>query len=86
MALAQASYLEQSRFKGDKRVGMRALGSAMNVSQCVGPSSGEAEFKYQLLADLAALVERHNDDSGEHERARAAISRLVWQLRKTWSR
>jgi hypothetical protein len=85
MAVAQVSYAEQGSFKGNASAGMRALGSAMNVIQSVGPTSGEAEFKYQLLANLAALGERCNHDSADHERARVATAHLVWQLRKTWS-
>jgi hypothetical protein len=84
MKIAQAVYLEESRFKGNERVGMRALGAAMDIIRASGTAANAAAYQHDVMSSLAALAERHEDRDGEHERGRAAIRRFLGLLRQAW--
>lgn len=80
--LAMAQYTEATRAGGNVRVPMRALGEAMHVIRRSGIAASAAEYRHQLLADLAALAERHQDLDGDHEGGRRAVRRLIETLKQ----
>jgi hypothetical protein len=80
--VAMAQYTEATRAGGNVRVPMRAVGAAMSLIRRSGDATSAAEYRHQLLLDLAALAERHEDLDGDHEGGRAALRRLVETLKQ----
>jgi hypothetical protein len=86
LTIAQTVYGQECRAAGNERVGMRALGSVMDIIRASGLAPNAAAYRHDVLSALAALAERHLDADGEHERARDAIRRCAEQIRSAWSR
>jgi len=82
LKVAKRLYADEVKRPGKERVGMRAIGAAMNVIRGTSGNRSTREFHQLLLSALGALRERHQDLDGENEHAQRCIGCLIDAIRQ----
>ncbi len=76
VSIAMEIYAVEMRRSGNERIGMRAIGDAMNIIRSASNRKLVRDFCQDLNGSLLALEQSHLDLDGEHDYGRACIGRL----------